>query len=63
MIQIHRIITPDYENGGSLYAIEVTTDSALDYQEAMLALLELQDKQQSRYKNKKENDLWIRNIK
>lgn len=53
MIQINRIITPDYENGGSLYVIEVTTDSALDYQEAMLVLLELQDKQQSRYKNKK----------
>lgn len=56
MIQVNRIITPDYENGSSLYEIEVTTDSALDYQEAMLVLLELQDKQQSRYKNKKENN-------
>ena len=50
MIEIKRIITPDYENGGSLYNIEVTTDSALEYQEVMMLLLELQEQQQRRYK-------------
>lgn len=55
MIQINKIISPDYENGGSFYTLEVTTDSALDYQEALLLLLELQEKQQFRYKHTKEN--------
>lgn len=62
MIQVNRIITPDYENGGSLYTIEVTTDSAQDYQEAMLTLLELQETQKYRYKQPKENK-WITDIK
>lgn len=31
MININRIITPDYENSGSLYTLEVTTDSEQDY--------------------------------
>lgn len=56
MIQINRVITPDYENGGSLYTIEVTTDSAQDYQETMNALLVLQETQQHRYKQQKENN-------
>lgn len=49
MIDIKQIITPDYENGGNLYHIEVTTDSALEYLEAMKLLLDLQEQQQ-RYK-------------
>ena len=56
MIQINKIIAPDYENGGSLYTIEVTTDSAQDYQEAMVILLELQEKQRYRYKQQKEKN-------
>ena len=62
MIQVNRIITPDYENGGSFYTIEVTTDSAQDYQEAMFTLLELQETQKYRYKHPKENK-WITDIK
>jgi hypothetical protein len=53
MININRIISPDYENGGSYYTIEVTTDSAADYQETMQLLLSLQEQQQYRYKGEK----------
>lgn len=56
MININRIITPDYENGGSLYALEVTTDSGKDYQEALVELLKLQEKQRYRYKQQKEDE-------
>lgn len=55
MIGIKRIITPDYENSGNLYHIEVTTDSALEYQEAMKLLLDLQEWQQQRYKGDNKN--------
>ena len=50
MTDIKQIITPDYENSGNLYHIEVTTDSALEYQEAMKLLLDLQEQQYQRYK-------------
>jgi hypothetical protein len=53
MIDVKRVITPDYENSGNLYHIEVTTDSALEYQEAMKLLLDLQDQQQNRYKGER----------
>lgn len=55
MININRIITPDYENSGSLYTLEVTTDSEQDYQEALAELLKLQEKQRNRYKRQKED--------
>ena len=56
MININRIITPDYENGGSLYTLEVTTDSGQDYQEALVELLKLQEKQRYRYKQQREDE-------
>lgn len=56
MININRIITPDYENGGSLYTLEVTTDSGQDYQEVLVELLKLQEKQRYRYKRQKEDE-------
>ena len=56
MININRIITPDYENSGSLYTLEVTTDSKQDYQEALAELLKLQEKQRYRYKQQKEDE-------
>ena len=55
MIDIKQIITPDYENSGNLYHIEVTTDSALEFQEAMKLLLDLQEQQQNRYKGENKN--------
>ena len=54
MIQIKRIIAPDYETSGNLYTIEVTTDSSRESEEALIALLELQEKQKYYYKPKKE---------
>ena len=56
MININRIITPDYENSGGLYTLEVTTDSEQDYQEVLIELLNLQEKQRYRYKRQKENE-------
>ena len=53
MIDIKQIITPDYENSGNLYMIKVTTDSALEFQEAMKLLLDLQEQQQNRYKGER----------
>lgn len=55
MIDIKRVITPDYENSGNLYQIEVATDSALEYQEARKLLLDLQKQQQNRYKGENNN--------
>lgn len=48
MIEIKRTHTPDYENSGNLYQIEVTTDSFEEYSEAMRLLLSLQETQQER---------------
>ena len=48
MIEIKRTHTPDYENSGNLYHIEVTTDSFEDYSEAVQLLLSLQEIQQER---------------
>ena len=56
MININRIITPDYESSGSLYTLEVTTDSEQDYQETLAELLKLQEKQRYRYKRQKEDE-------
>lgn len=56
MIQIKRIIAPDYETSGNLYTIEVTTDSSRESKEALIALLELQEKQKYYYKPKKETN-------
>lgn len=55
MIDVKRVITPDYENSGNLYQIDVTTDSALEYQEARKLLLDLQKQQQNRYKGENNN--------
>ena len=48
MIEITRTQTPDYENTGNLYHIEVTTDSFEEYSEAVQLLLSLQKIQQER---------------
>ena len=48
MIDIKRVITPDYENSGNLYHIEVTTESFEDYSEACQLLLSLQEIQRER---------------
>ena len=52
MIDIKRTHTPDYENTGNLYHIEVTTDSFEDYSEAVQLLLSLQEIQQERLRQK-----------
>lgn len=52
MIDIKRTHTPDYENTGNLYHIEVTTDSFEDYSEAIQLLLSLQEIQQERLRQK-----------
>jgi len=48
MIDIKRVITPDYENAGNLYKIEITTESFEDYSEAYQLLLSLQEIQKER---------------
>lgn len=48
MIEIKRTHTPDYENSGNLYHIEVTTDSFEEYSEAAQLLLSLQQIQQEK---------------
>lgn len=50
MININRIITPDYENSGSLYQIEVTTDSNEEYLETVKLLQALQERQVKKWK-------------
>ena len=50
MISINRIITPDYENSGSLYQIEVTTDSNEEYLETLKLLQALQERQVKKWK-------------
>lgn len=56
MINIKRTHSPDYENSGNLYTIEVTTDSFEDYSETMQLLLSLQEIQQERLRKKVKGD-------
>lgn len=48
MIEIKRTHSPEYENSGNLYHIEITTDSFEEYSEAVQLLLSLQEIQQER---------------
>lgn len=48
MIEIKRTHSPDYENSGNLYHIEITTDSFEEYSEVVQLLLSLQEIQQER---------------
>lgn len=48
MIEIKRTYSPDYENSGNLYHIEITTDSFEEYSEVVQLLLSLQEIQQER---------------
>ena len=50
MITITRQITPDYENTGNLYQIEVATDSNEEYLEALKLLQVLQERQSKKWK-------------
>ena len=56
MINITRTHSPDYENSGNLYTIEVTTDSFEEYSETMQLLLSLQEIQQERLRKKVKGD-------
>lgn len=47
-MEIKHIITPDYENAGNLYTLEVTTDSHEEFIEAWELLLKLHDEQSER---------------
>lgn len=56
MIEIKRTHTPDYENTGNLYHIEVTTDSFEEYSETIQLLFSLQDIQQQRLRKLTKGD-------
>ena len=56
MIDIKRTYTPDYENTGNLYKIEITTDSFEEYSEATQLLLSLQEIQQERIRKLTKGD-------
>lgn len=52
MIEIKRTITPDYENAGNLYTLEVSTESQEEFEETWLLLLQLRCEQLGRLRRR-----------